>query len=368
MPPGHGARRADAGMHLVGPHIGALQGVGGVCQGLVHQALIRHLARCAGVAANRVFKVMGAGHAGPRFPMHLQFAHGLFGVFFAFGHHADKIALHHHRVDAGDVGNGRCFHPVQGVANESTAVGARIGWSHDPAMQHAGHAHIVDIDQIRKHLGGDVHTRQALTHPLMVIRWCQLGVGLQGQIDRLVFEQGCPRQAAVWGTEDFTVLKLHLAWGQGPALGGLSDQPLAGLRRRSSQRRGMDLNRGAGNRGPLVGRHRGHTHQDMDFGRIGVKFFSHQLGQGGAQTGAQIHMAMQSGDAAVVPHGQQTFIALAGVAVDKGRLARRWGLLGQGGATNAQDALRFKQISALVNLLGTHGVRPGWDASAAQPV
>ena len=300
--------------------------------------------------------------------MHLQFAHGLFGVFFAFGHHADKIALHHHRVDAGDVGNGRCFHPVQGVANESTAVGARIGRPHHPAMQHAGHAHIVDIDQICKHLGGDVHTRQALTDPLMLIRLFQFSVGLQGQIDRLVFEQGCPRQAAVWGTEDFTVLKLHLAWGQGPALGGLSDQPLAGLRRRSSQRRGMDLNRGAGNRGPLVGRHRGHTHQDMDFGRIGVKFFSHQLGQGGAQTGAQIHMAMQCGDAAVVPHGQQTFIALAGVAVDKGRLARRWGLLGQGGATNAQDALRFKQISALVNLLGTHGVRPGWDASAAQPV
>jgi Rieske Fe-S protein len=37
-------------------------------------------------------------------------------------------------------------------------------------MQHAGHAHIVDIDQICKHLGGDVHTRQALTDPLMLIR------------------------------------------------------------------------------------------------------------------------------------------------------------------------------------------------------
>ena len=274
--------------------------------------------------------------------MHQQFAHGLLGVFFALGHHAHKIALHHHRVDAGNMRDGLCFHAVQGVANEAATVGTGIRRAHHPTMQHAGHAHVVHINQIGEHLGRDVHARQALPHPLVLV-WCfERRIALQVHFDDLVFQQLSPWQGGLLGVKQAPLFELHLGISHTPTLSGLVNQPKPGLGRCCTQWRSMHLDGCTGDGCALVGRHIGQAHHHLHLIRVGAQLLGHQLRQGGAQTGAQIDMTVQGRDAAVVPQRQHTLCALTGMAVDKRRLARCWGLCRQWWAHDPQNTVGFK--------------------------
>ena len=97
--------------------------------------------------------------------------HGLLGLLFAFCHDAHKIALHHHRAYAINMGNGVAVNLRQSVANEVAMVRTSIRWTHHPTMQHAWHAHIVNVNQVAKDLGGHVDTWGALAHGMVLLAW-----------------------------------------------------------------------------------------------------------------------------------------------------------------------------------------------------
>ena len=111
----------------------------------------------------------------------------------------------------------------------------------------------------------------------------------------------------------------------------------------------MDLQRRAGDGGTLVGRQRGVTHQQMHFVYQHVQLFGHQLGQGCAQTSSQIHMAVQSSHAAIVPNSQQALIAFTGVACDKRGLAHHRRGLWQRRTQHQQHTTGIENIAALLD-------------------
>ena len=162
-------RGADRGMHLVRPHISAIQGLLGLGQGLLDVALVHQFARRARVVAQGLRQVVHLVHARPGLPVHHQFTLGLLGVFFALGHHAHKITLHHHRTNARYVGNRLGIDRFQGVANEVTVVGARIRRSHHTAMQHARHAQVVHEHRLACGFARNVDARHAGAHHTVVL-------------------------------------------------------------------------------------------------------------------------------------------------------------------------------------------------------
>jgi len=106
---------------------------------------------------------------------------------------------------------------------------------------------------------------------------------------------------------------------------------LPGLGGGQSQRLGMDLQRGAGDGGALVGRPRGVAQHHVRRRHGHVEFFGHDLRPRGEDAGAQINVAIEAGDRAVVPHRQQQLGALGRVA-GHGQGLARCGRPGGGGS------------------------------------
>ena len=326
-------RGADGGVHLVRPHIGAFQGLLGLGQGLLDVALVHQFARRARVVAQGLRQVVHLVHARPGLPVHHQFTLGLLGVFFALGHHAHKITLHHHRADARNVGNRLGIDRFQGVADEVTVVGARIRRPHHPAMEHARHAQVVHEHGLARGFARNVDAWHAGAHHAVVLRRLDRRVQVQQQVEPL---------------------GRHLL-GPGTFLSPLGPQPAARLGGGHAQGLGMDLQRRAGNCGALVGCGRGAAHQHVHLFDRHIQFFGHHLGQGGAQARAQIHMAMQGGDAAIVPHRHQHFQAFGGIAGDKTGLALDGRGRRHGRAHHAQHPLGLQNLGAGLHLLRTPG-------------
>jgi hypothetical protein len=170
LPVGQRARRADGGVHLVGPDVGALHrlrcgGDGAIDVAFVHQQTLRRR-----VVAQGLREVAEVGHAGPRLPRDAKVAQRLLGVLFALGHDADEIADHDDGANAGDVRNRRFIDRLERVADELAVVRARIRRAHDAAVQHAGHAHVVHEHEVARELGGNVHARLARADDAVVGR------------------------------------------------------------------------------------------------------------------------------------------------------------------------------------------------------
>ena len=89
-------------------------------------------------------------------PLRLQLQRRFRRLLLALGDDSDEIALDDHRADAGNIGDGASVDGNQTAADEIAGVQPGIGRPHDPAVQHAGHAHVMDIDEAAIDLGGDV--------------------------------------------------------------------------------------------------------------------------------------------------------------------------------------------------------------------
>ena len=150
------------------------------------------------------------------------------------------------------------------------------------------------------------------------------------------------------------MLQAHLVGRASQAVGGFGTQPMPDLCGSGPQGRGVYLDRGAGNGGALVGRECGVAHQEMHLAYRHIQFFSHHLRQSSAQPRTHIHMAMQSGDTGVVPHGQHTLIAFAGKAGHKTGLPGYRCRLRQGRAQDQQYTAGVEKITALTHPLGSH--------------
>ncbi|MDT4833035.1 hypothetical protein FQZ97_666200 [compost metagenome] len=354
LPLGQRARRADGRMHLVGPHVGALHRLRGGGHGAVDVAFVDQQALRRGVVAQGLCHVAQVGHAGPGLPGHAQFAHRLLGVFLALGDDADEVAHHDHGADAGDVCDRRFVDRFERVADELAVVRARIRRAHHAAVQHAGHAHVVHEHEVARELGRDVDARLARADEAVVGRVLWFCVEVEPQHGALVRHEVRVVEVAVrrLGHAHHAVAHLQRIDGHAQPLGRAREQPRTRLRGGQPQRLRVDLDRRARDGRALVGRARGVAEHHAHAGHAEVELFGHDLRQRRADAGAQVDVAVERGDAAVVPQREQHLVAFAGVAGDEGGLALRGRRRGRRFAHHQQHAVGGEEFRARLRQVG----------------
>ena len=187
-----GAGRADRGVQLVGPQVGAVQALGQAGQCGVHIALVGHHARRGRVRADGLAQIAqrrNRGRRGERRPIDLQGVHRGVGLLLTLGHDADEIADHDQLDDAGQVGDGGLVHAQQAAADEVACIEAGVGRAHHAAVQHARQAHVVDEDQSAAELVGQIDAWGGLADHT-VVGFCFGGRGrVQHQLDMATHDQ-----------------------------------------------------------------------------------------------------------------------------------------------------------------------------------
>ena len=169
LPVGQCARGPDGRMHLVGPDIVAVERLRSAGQGTIHITIVHQRAPCRRVVAQGLGQIVHRRQARPGFPAHTQFAQRLLGMFFALGDDTDKVANDQYLADAGDVSNRVFVHRLQRIADEVTVVGAGVRRAHHTAVQHAGHAHVVNKHQLAGGLGRYVNARRTSAHHTVIV-------------------------------------------------------------------------------------------------------------------------------------------------------------------------------------------------------
>ena len=255
--------------------------------------------------------------------------------------------------------DGLLVHRFERVADEVAMVRPRIRRAHHAAVQHAGHAHVVHKHQLAADLGGDVHALHGLADHGVI------GGGLGGRgIHQLQRGVCAHQQRAVghlvrWVCSDLHHPRAHLQLIHRHAqpLCGLRHQPVACLRGGGAQGLGVDLDGRTGDGGALVGRAGGVAQHHVHLGQRHIEFFGHDLRECGADAGAQVHMAVECGHAAVVPHGDQYLHALGRVARHQGGLALDGRWRGRRVAHHQQHALGGMEVGAGERAVGAQGWR-----------
>ncbi len=246
-------------------------------------------------------------------------------MLLALGDDADEVADRHHGADAGDVRDGRFVHRFERVADEVAVVRARIGRAHHAPVQHAGRAHVVHEDQLARELGRDVDARLRAADDAVVLRVLQARAAVELQ------HGACARhQLAEADAEGRVVAGVDAAFAHrqqrrlnAEALRRLREKPAARLRGREPQRLRMDLQRGAGDGRALVRRACGVAEHHVHLRERQVEFLGDDLRERGADAGAEVDMAVERGDAAVVPQREQDLGAFRRIAEHDRRLAVR---------------------------------------------
>ena len=164
----------------------------------------------------------------PFLPGDLELAHGRNSLFFTLGDHADEVALDHDLDDAGQVGDGLFIDRDQAGAQRCRSVSAGIGRANHTAMQHAGHAQVVDIGQGTQHLVGNVHALNALADVLKA-RFAQLDLFVHFDLQVQTLDQFAIAKALA-ACNDHALLRGDALGGNTGFFAGQLDQQLTHLR------------------------------------------------------------------------------------------------------------------------------------------
>ena len=303
---GQCAGGADRGMQLVRPQVTAAKALAGIGNAAIDITLVQHGALHTRVVADGLGDIAEVRQLGGKgLPADFQVMGGANGLFLALGHHADKVADDHHRDHAGHVGDGGFIDRQQAVADEVTAVVAGVGWADDPAVQHVGQAHVMHVGQLASGLAGDVHPSGTAPDQAVVLNGLERRI--VGDVQLMVFaldQFGKAQCTAIAGD--------HRAFFNAQGFGGAS-KPLRGLLqqktprrgRRFAQRHGGNLQGSAGNGCALVRRPLGVAQHHVYLVHAQVQFFGNDLRQRGANAGAQVDVAVEGVDQAVVADGDE---------------------------------------------------------------
>ena len=239
------------------------------------------------------------------------------------------------------------IHRDQAVADEIADIDAGIGRTHDAAMQHAGHAHVVHVDQFAGRLCRQIDARHGLADDGVGIDRFHGNIIGQFKLDALARDQFAIADAAIVLAADQAVFNDEILDRKLQPFCRARDQKLPRLRRGLAQRHGRDLDRLARDRRALIGDQRGIAQHDDDARKGHVELLGDDLTERGADAGAEIDMAVIGGDRSVGGDPDE------GLELD--------GLDGRGGADDGQRALRP------VAILGRVGCRHHVCASTARP-
>ena len=187
----------------------------------------------------------------------------------------------------------------QAGADEGAGIDAGIGRAHHAAMQHAGHAHVVDVNQFAGRLRRQVGARHRLPDDGVGVDGLDLNVVSQLEADGLAGDQFAVADAAVVAAADQAVFDREVFHRKLKPFRGARDQEMPRLGGRLAQGHRRDLDGLAGDGRALIGNPRGIAEYDDDARKGHVEFLGDDLPERGANAGAEIDMAVEGGDRTV---------------------------------------------------------------------
>ncbi len=295
----NGAGWADRGVHLVGPEIGSRHRPGGGGDRGLDVSLVDQGARRRGIGAQRGLDIFQVGKHGRRFPAHLQLHGRLDRFFLAFGDDADEIADPDNGDQPGNIADRCLVDRDQAGADKGAGVDAGIGRTHHPAMQHAGQAHVVNIDEFAGRLRRQIDARHRLPDDAVGTDGLDRDIVGEFEAGDLVADQFAIADAAVIFAADQAVFDRERFHGLLEPFGGARQQELPRLCGRVAQGDGRDLDGFAGDGWALIGNMRGIAEHDDDSRKRHVEFLGDDLPQRGADAGAEIDVTVEGGDRTV---------------------------------------------------------------------
>ncbi len=344
---GNRAGRADRSVHLVRPDVGSRHRLRRAGNRRIDIALVDQSPRRRRIGTQRGLDVLQVGQRRHRLPGNLQLRCGLDRIFLALGDDANEVADLHNGDKSGDVAHGGLVDRDQAVADEITDIDAGIGRTNDAAMQHAGHAHVVNVDQFAGCLRRQIDARHGLADNGVGIDRLHENIIGQFKLDGLTRNQFAIADAAIVLAADQAVLDNESFDRKLQPLRRACDQELPCLRCGLAQRHGSDLDRFARDRRALIGHQRRIAQHDDDARKGDVELFGDNLSERGADAGAEIDMAVIGGDRSVGGDPDE------GLELD--------GFDGGGGTNDGQRSLQTFAI------LGRVGSRHHACASTARP-
>ena len=283
-------------MHLVGPDISPLHRLCGRGDGGVDVAFVGEDARRRGIGAQRRLDVPEIRQCRRRLPCDLQLRCRLDRVFLALGDHADEVADPDHGDQSGNIAHRSLVDRDQAGADKRPGVDAGIGRAHHAAVQHAGHAHIVHIDQFAGRLRRQVGARHRLPDDAVGADRLDLNLVGKFEADGLAANQFAVTDAAVVASANEAVLDGEVFRGQFKPFGCARDQEMPRLRGGVAQGDGRDLDGFAGDGRALIGDLRGIAQYDHDARKGHVEFLGNDLSERGADAGSEIDMPVEGRD------------------------------------------------------------------------
>ena len=150
-----------------------------------------------GLARSAVSTSFRSGSVGVGFQLTFSCAAALTAFFLAFGDDADEIADPDHGDQPGNIADRSLVDRDQAGADKGAGIDAGIGRTHHAAMQHAGHAHVVDIDEFAGRLRRQIDARHRLPDDAVGIDGLDRDIVGEFEADGLVADQFAIADAAV---------------------------------------------------------------------------------------------------------------------------------------------------------------------------
>ncbi len=208
------------------------------------------------MARSAVSMSFRSGRRRRRLPGDPELRRRLDRVLLALGDDADEIADPHHRTTPGISRTEDSSTEIKLVANKRTGIDARIGRAHDAAVQHAGHADVVHIDQLAGSLGRQINPRHRLADNAVGFDGLELDVIGELKADDLVADQFAEADVAVMAA-DQAVIDAEVFDRKLKPFRGTRQQELPRLGGGLAKRDGRDLDGLAGDGRALIGNPRG---------------------------------------------------------------------------------------------------------------
>src|SRR5439155_18835747 len=111
------------------------------------------------IGAQRRFDVLQVRQRRRRLPAHLELRRRLDRILLALGNDADEITDPDDRDQPRNIAHRRLIDRDQTVADEGAGIDAGVGRTHDAAVPHAGHAHVMNIDGFAGRLRREINAR-----------------------------------------------------------------------------------------------------------------------------------------------------------------------------------------------------------------
>jgi hypothetical protein len=238
-------------------------------------------------------------------------------LLLPLGDDADEIADDDGGDDAGNAGDRGLIDRDETGADEGAGIDASIGRPHDAAMQHARHAHVMDIDEAAGRLGRQIDARHRLADDPVAVDRLQRRIGIDADETALARDEFAEGQRPVVGRrcDHHAVVDTEITHGQSKPLGGAGEQHLTRRGRRVTEGFGAHLYCLAGDRRPLIGRARRIPQNHGHMRERDIEFLGDNLAERRADASAEIDMAVEGGDPAIAADDDENLNRLAAGAV-----------------------------------------------------